>query len=59
MDINVLSISENHVLVNTKSIGVQDVLEKNGFSISTVDLKHSEVFAGGIHCSTLDLERED
>lgn len=59
MDINILSIHENHLLVNTKSVGVQDVLEKNGFFIDTVDLKHSEVFAGGIHCSTLDLHRDD
>jgi len=58
MDINILSINPNKLLVDSKSVGTIDALEKNGFEICTVDLKHSEVFAGGIHCSTLDLNRD-
>jgi glycine amidinotransferase len=59
MDVNVLSIDENTVLVNRRAIGVKDILEKNGFNIVEVSLENGEIFAGGIHCSTLDLVRDD
>jgi glycine amidinotransferase len=59
MDVNVLSLDENTVVVNHRAYGVKDVLEKNGFDIVEVKLEHGEIFAGGIHCSTLDLVRED
>lgn len=59
MDINVLSIDENTVLVNKRAIGVKDILDKNGFDVIEVELDYGEIFAGGIHCSTLDLVRED
>jgi glycine amidinotransferase len=59
MDVNVLSIDENTVLVSKRAYGVRDILEKNGFTVVDVDLNHGEIFAGGIHCSTLDLVRED
>jgi glycine amidinotransferase len=59
MDINVLSINENTVVVNKRAHGVKKVLEKHGFDIIEVQLDHGEIFAGGIHCSTLDLVRED
>lgn len=59
MDINVLSIDEHTVMVNKRAIGVGDILSKNGFDVIDVDLNHGEIFGGGIHCSTLDLNRED
>lgn len=59
MDINVLSLDEHTVLVNRRAIGVKKCLEQNGFDIVEVDLDNGEIFAGGIHCSTLDLVRED
>jgi glycine amidinotransferase len=59
MDINVLSLDENTVVVNKRAYGVKKVLEKHGFDIIEVQLEHGEIFAGGIHCSTLDLVRED
>lgn len=59
MDINVLSLDENTVVVNKKAIGVKKALEQNGFDIIEVELDNGEIFAGGIHCSTLDLIRED
>lgn len=59
MDINVLSINENTVLVNKRAISVKDILSKNGFNVIEVQLDYGEIFAGGIHCSTLDLVRED
>lgn len=59
MDVNVLSIDENTVLVNRRAVGVTTVLESNGFTVIPIDLDHGEIFAGGIHCSTLDILRED
>lgn len=59
MDINVLSISPDKVVVNRRAVGVISELEKNGFEIIPVKLDNGEIFAGGIHCSTLDIERDD
>jgi len=59
MDINVLSIDENTVLVNVRATGVKTVLEDNGFKVIDVKLENGEIFAGGIHCSTLDILRDD
>jgi glycine amidinotransferase len=59
MDINVLSLDENTVAVNKRAVGVITALEKNGFNVLPVKLDNGEIFCGGIHCSTLDLVRED
>lgn len=59
MDVNVLSLDENTVITNKRAYGVNDILDKHGFDIIEVQLEHGEIFAGGIHCSTLDLVRED
>ena len=59
MDMNVLSISPKKILVNEDAIAVQDILYKNGFDVIPVRLRHCELFGGGIHCSTLDLVRQD
>lgn len=59
MDINVLSIDQKNVIVCDRAIGVIDILEKNGFVPHPIRLDNGEIFAGGIHCSTLDVVRED
>lgn len=59
MDINILSIDDNTVVVNERALGVIKTLEENGFKVLTIKLDNGEIFAGGIHCSTLDLVRED
>lgn len=59
MDINVLSIDEHTVVVNRRALGVIEALEENGFDVVPVQLDNGEIFAGGIHCSTLDLVRDD
>jgi len=51
--------NENTVVVNKRAYGVKDILSKNGFDVVEVELENGEIFAGGIHCSTLDLVRED
>lgn len=59
MDMNVLSVDERTVLVNNDAHYTISVLEKNGFTVVPVQLRHCELFGGGIHCSTLDTIRED
>jgi glycine amidinotransferase len=59
MDINILSIDSNTVVVSQDALGTIEVLEKNGFKVISVPFRHSEIFAGGIHCSTLDIYREE
>lgn len=59
MDINLLSINSNTIVSNKEAIFVNELLNKNGFNIIECELDHCELFGGGIHCSTLDLERED
>lgn len=59
MDINILSIDENTCIVYERAVCVKQKLEENGFEVITVPFDNGEIFAGGIHCSTLDLVRDD
>ena len=59
MDLNVLSIDEQTVLVNKRAVNVIRALEKEHFIVVPIELDNGELFGGGIHCSTLDLVRED
>ena len=59
MDINILSLDRKKIIIQDSAIKTIDVLDKNGFEPIPVQFRHSELFAGGIHCSTLDLERDD
>lgn len=59
MDVNVLSIDERKVMCLDKANKTMDILDKNGFEPIPIKLRHGEIFAGGIHCSTLDLKRDD
>lgn len=57
MDINFISINPKTIISNKNAIYVNDILDKNGFNIIECELDDCELFGGGIHCSTLDLER--
>lgn len=59
MDINILSLDENTVAVNERAYNVIELLEKNRIEVIPVKLENSEIFGGGIHCSTLDILRDD
>lgn len=59
MDMNVLSVDENTVLVNDDAHYTRTALEQSGFTVIPVQLRHCELFGGGIHCSTLDTIRND
>ena len=58
MSINVLSIDPKTVLCNKSDYHVCELLDKNGFNVVPVQLRYCRAFGGGIHCSTLDIERE-
>ena len=58
MDINVLSVSSTDVIVSDQAFGTIKILEQNKFNPIPIQFRHSEIFAGGIHCSTLDVKRD-
>lgn len=58
MSINVFSIDEKTVIVNECDTPVCELLDRNGFNVVPVKLRHCRMFGGGIHCSTLDIERD-
>jgi glycine amidinotransferase len=57
-DVNMLSISEELVLVNNYNREVFDFLKKHSIEPIVCPLRHRYFWDGGIHCLTLDLVRE-
>lgn len=58
MFINIISINANTVITNVDSFFINEELEERGFNVIKVRFKDSRLFGGGIHCTTLDIERE-
>jgi glycine amidinotransferase len=59
INVNILPIDEEHILVNDYDLDLVKLLEKNKFIPIPIKLRHSQLFGGGIHCSTLDTVREE
>ncbi|WP_030253016.1 inosamine-phosphate amidinotransferase [Streptomyces violens] len=57
MDINVLSVDEDTVIVNSLYPELITVLERRGFTVIPVRHRHRRLFGGGFHCFTLDTVR--
>lgn len=57
IDINVLSINENTVVVNSLYPELIDCLEARHFTVVPVRHRHRRLFGGGFHCFTLDTVR--
>ncbi|ELP66151.1 MULTISPECIES: hypothetical protein [Streptomyces] len=57
MDINLLSVDENTVVVNSLYPELIAVLERRGFTVIPVRHRHRRLFGGGFHCFTLDTVR--
>lgn len=62
INVNVLPLSEKKVLLFSTT-GEEDtpfaeMLLKNGFEPITIRLRHSRMFGGGLHCATLDMNRD-
>jgi glycine amidinotransferase len=62
INVNVLPINEKQILIfdhdGDKKTILGKTLEKNGFEVIQVRLRHSRMFGGGVHCVTLDTVRE-
>jgi len=58
IDLNVLSIDEERVIVNSLNPELIRTLEKEGFTPIPVRHRHRRIFGGGFHCLTLDTVRE-
>lgn len=58
-DINVLSISRSLVVIPVHAVKTIQCLKSSGFDVVEVPFDNCELFGGGIHCSTLDLVREE
>lgn len=57
IDINVLSLDENTVVVNSLCPELIAVLESRGLTVVPVQHRHRRLFGGGFHCFTLDTVR--
>jgi len=58
IDINVLSIDEDTVVVNSHYPELIKELEQRGFTVLPVQHRHRRLFGGGFHCFTLDTVRD-
>ncbi|PIK14015.1 hypothetical protein [Halobacteriovorax sp. JY17] len=62
INVNILSLSEKEVVTfnedGNPDHALAETLAKNGFNVHTVKLRHSRLFGGGLHCSTLDMVRD-
>ncbi len=59
MSVNVLSLDEERILIRDNAVLTIKALEKAGFKPIPVRLRHSELFGGGLHCSTVDVRRQE
>ena len=57
-DVNVLSLDEKHVIVSNYNKEVFDFLKKHKIEPIISPWRHRYFWDGGIHCITVDLERE-
>lgn len=56
---NMLSISPNLAIVDKKQVEIHKKLNKVGIDTIPLELRHDRLLAGGFHCVTLDLVREN
>ena len=57
--INILSVNPTTVIVDDNQTFVITALEKKGFTVIPLPMRHSRTLGGGFHCVTLDLERNN
>jgi hypothetical protein len=57
-DVNVLVLDEHHVCINNMNPTVIEFLKKHNMEPVHVPWRHRYFWDGGLHCITLDLERE-
>ena len=57
-DVNMLVINESNVIVNNYNEKAFDAFERHGITPHIINFRHRYFWDGGLHCITLDLERE-
>ena len=57
--LNLLSINSNCVVVDKDQKQLIEKLKQHKFEIIPWKLRHDRLLAGGFHCVTLDLVRDD
>ena len=55
--LNVLSIKDNLIAVESRQQKLMRELENRGFEVLPVRYRHPYTFLGGLHCTTLDIKR--
>lgn len=58
IDMNAFSISPSIVVVDRNQPTLIKLLEKRGFDVIPLKLRHSKMLGGGPHCVTLDVRRK-
>jgi N-dimethylarginine dimethylaminohydrolase len=58
IDMNAFSISPSMVVVDRNQPTLIKLLEKRGFDVIPLKLRHSKMLGGGPHCVTLDVRRK-
>ncbi len=56
--LNVLSVNRKTVLVESRQSGLMKLLSSNGYEVVPVQMRHPYTMLGGLHCTTLDVDRE-
>jgi len=57
IDMNAFSINPDLVVVDRNQTALIKLLEKHGFDVIPLQLRHSKMLGGGPHCVTLDVRR--
>jgi len=55
--LNMLSVDSQTVICDSQQTALHSTLEKRGFTVIPLTLRHSRTLGGGFHCVTLDLNR--
>ncbi len=56
--LNVLSVNRKTVLVESRQTGLMKLLSSNGYEVVPIQMRHPYTMLGGLHCTTLDVDRE-
>jgi len=59
INVNVLSLDERHVVINELASQTIRTLEKHKFVPVPLRLRHSRIYSGAFHCSSLDIYRDE
>lgn len=57
--LNVFSLDPDTVLVHDRQVDLIRILERKGFTVVPVRMRHCYTMLGGLHCTTLDVVRDD